>query len=220
MPLPLPYTKQQLIQRIRKHVTNSRFLTDDYAPSDNEILLYIDSAIPIIMKGQMFENAKVTGVLDVPEAYLVTYNFTISNQDPNTNEWFVTLPQPPHALPTGYDIPNVYIANESTGRTLNAYPVNVKRNAYRDNMPRPSGVLYRVNGVTLFLNSGDGSPLLNQKLFVQLPIARTTDITEAMNVPGDAIQMIFDEVVKRLLQRYGVPQDVVQDDLTAGNKSS
>ena len=220
MATPLPYTKEMLIQRIRKHVSNSRFLTDDYAASDNEILLYIDAAIPVVMKGQMFENAKVSGVLDVPDAYIVTYTFTISNQDPKTNEWFVTLPQPPLALPSGYDIPSVYIANEGTGRTINAYPVKVKRSAYRDNMPRPAGVLYRVKGISLYLRAGDGSPLQDQTLFVEMPISRTTDVSDVMAVPGDAIQMIFDEVVKRLLQRYGVPQDIIQDDVTAGNKSS
>ncbi len=220
MATPLPYTKKLLIQRIRKHATNSRFLVDEYSVSDNEILLYIDAAIPVVMKGQMFENAKVTGVLDVPEAYLVTYNFTISNQDPNTNEWFVTLPQPPLALPSGYDIPNTYIANEGTGRTLNCHPVKAKIMAYRDNMPRPAGVLYRINGNVMYLNSGDGSPLQDQVLFVQMPIARTTDVDAVMGVPGDAIQMIFDEVVKRIIQRYGVPQDIIQDNLTSGNKTS
>src|SRR5690348_16481999 len=125
----LVYSKQMLIERVKQHL-NSNFPGDDWSVTDNEILLYIDEQIPFVMKGGMFENAKVTGFLDVPEAYLVTYNYTISNQNPNTMEWYITLAQPPLALPTGYDIPNVYLADPANGRSQNAYPIKVKRTAY------------------------------------------------------------------------------------------
>lgn len=215
----LPYTKQALVERIKKHLADD-FPGEDFSITDNEIILYIDAAIPFVLKGTLFENAKVTGVFDVPEAYLVTYNYTIASQNTNTLEWSVTLAQTPLSLPTGYDITSVYIADPSSGRSQNAYPITPKRKAYRNYMPKPSGFFYRIEGQTMLLETADGSSLLNYSLFVQMPISRTTDRNAAMNLPDDAIKPIFDEVIKTILQRYSIPQDIVQDGLPAGNKSS
>lgn len=213
------YSKRQLIERIVKHM-NSNFPGDDWKATDNEVLLYIDSLIPGVMKGQMFELAKVTGFLETIEAYLVTYNYTISTQNANTYEWYVTLAQPPLALPVGYNIPNVYIASPSTGRSQNAYPISTKRKAYRNNMPKPSGFFYRVEGQTMLLEAADGGSLLGYSLFVQMPISRTADLDAAMSMPDDAIEMIFDKVVAKIAQREQLPQDIVKDGLEQGNKAS
>lgn len=215
----LLYTKRSLIQRIEKHL-NSDFPGQDFKVTQNEMLYYIDAAIPVVMKGQIFELAKVTGFLEIPEAYLVTYSYTISNQNINTLEWYVTLAQPPLALPTGYDITSVYLADPMTGRSQNAWPITPKRKAYRNYMPKPSGFFYRVETQTMLLETSDGGSLLNYSLFVQMPISRTTDVDAVMSVPDDAIDMIFDKVVAKIIQREQIPQDVVEDNLPAGNKAS
>lgn len=213
------YNKSQFIERIKKHLANG-WPGEDFSITDNEVLLYLDAAIPFVLKGHMFENAKISGVLDLPEAYLVTTAYTISSQSPTTLEWSVTLAQPPLALPTGYDIPNVYIADSSGGRSQNAYPISAKRTAYRDLMPNPSGFSYRVEGQTMYLKASDGGSLIGYNLAVQMPVSRTTDKSAPMNLPDDAIDPIFDKVIKTILQRYNIPQDIVQDGLPAGNKSS
>jgi hypothetical protein len=214
------YTKAQLVERIQKHLNNG-FPGSDWKISTNEMLLYIDTNIPFILKGQMFDNAKVTGVIDVPEAFLVTYNYTISSQDNNTKEWYITLAQPPLALPTGYDITQVYLANPADGKSQNAYPIKVKRVPYRDYMPKPNGFFYRVsNGQKLYLKTSDGSSLYGYSLFVEQPVSRTDDINAAMTLPDDAIEMLFNKTVATILQRYNIPQDIVQDNLPAGNKTS
>lgn len=215
----LAYTKRSLIERIEKHI-NDDFPGEDWTVTTNEMLLYIDAAIPVVMKGQMFELAKVTGFLDVPEAYLVTYSYTISNQNVNTLEWYVTLAQTPLSLPSGYDITNVYIADPSTGRSQNAYPITAKRKAYRNYMPKPSGFSYRVNTQTMLLEAADGGSLLNYKLQVEMPISRTTDLDAVMSMPDDAIEMVVDKVTAKIVQRYQIPKDIIQDGLPAGNKTS
>lgn len=215
----LPYTKRSFIERLKKHIAND-FPGDDFSITNNEMLLYIDAAIPFVMKGQMFENAKVTGFLDVPEAYLVTYNHTISNQNSNTNEWYVTLAQTPLSLPTGYDITSVYMSGPSTGRGQNAMPVSAKRKAYRNYLPKPSGFFYRLETNIMYLEASDGGSLLNYNLSVQMPISRTADLDAVMSMPDDAIELVFERVVNKLLQRYQIPQDTVQDDLPPGNKTS
>lgn len=215
----LTYSKAQLIERIQKHLSNG-FPGSDWKITTNEMLLYIDSNIPFVLKNQMFELAKVNGVLETIEAYLVTYNYTITSQDTNTKEWYVTLAQPPLALPTGYDLTQVYIANPSDGKSQNGFPIKVKRVPYRNYMAKPSGFSYRISGQTLYMQVSDGSSLYNQNLFVEQPVSRTTDINAAMNLPDDALEMLFNKVVATILQRYQVPQDVIQDNLAPGNKTS
>ncbi len=217
--MAITYNKQMLIERVKKHLVNG-WPGEDWKVTDNEILLYIDSFIPAIMKGQMFENAKVSGFLEVPEAYLLTYELPITLQDPNTREWYVTLPQPPLALPTGYDITRTYVASPETGASQNGFPIKAKRVTYRNYMPKPSGFFYRVEGSTMFLSTDNGSPLGNYNLYVQMPISRTEDKTAAMYIPDDAIEMIFNKTVSTILQRYQIPQDVVKDNLPPGNKTS
>lgn len=215
----IPYTKQQLIERITKHLV-SNFKGEDFKVTDNEILLYVDAAVPVVMKGQMFELAKVTGFLETIEAYLLTYELPITLQNANTREWYVMLPQPPLALPTGYDIVQTYVASPSTGASRNGFPIKAKRTAYRDYMPKPSGFSFRLEGSTMLMKMSDGSSLGGYNLYVQMPISRTADKTAPMYMPDDAIEMIFNKVVATILQRYQIPQDTVKDNLPAGVKTS
>src|ERR1700755_2441427 len=136
--MAVAYTKKMLIQRIRKHLNNG-FANDAWATSDNEIMLYCDQAIAFGIVGQAWTNAKLTGVMEVPEAYMITYLLTNLTQDQATGEWYATLPQPPISLPLGYSIAQVYPADNSMGVGINFLPIKAKRVAYRDFMPKPSG---------------------------------------------------------------------------------
>lgn len=213
------YSKAQIIERVKKHLANG-FPGQDFPITDNEIILYIDAAIPFVMKGIMFENAKLTGLLELPDGWISQYNIVITYQDINTYEWWVTLPQPPLALPTGYDIPNVYITDPVFGRSQNAYPIKAKRQGIRYHLPKPTGLFYRVLGDKMFLQATDNPPLNGYNLVVEMPISRTADKNAAMSLPDDAIQPIFEKCIASVLQRYQIPQDVVQDNLPPGNKTS
>lgn len=217
--MAVPYNRKQLIERIKKHVADG-FPNDDFTPSTNEVMLYIDEAIAYSIVGKAYENAKIEGVLAVPEAFHITYNIGVMSQDDNTNEWYATLPQPPLSLPLGYSIADVYFSSPSTGRSESALPIKNKRVPYRNYMPVPTGMSYRVENSIIWVKASNGIPLSGLPLFVQMPVNRTSDITQPMNLPDDVIMSIFDTVVKQLLQRYQVPQDIVKDDLPAGNKAS
>lgn len=217
--MAIPYSKNMMIERVFKHL-NDNFPGEDWKVTSNECLLYIDTAIPVVMKGQMFELAKVTGFLETIEAYLLTYELPVTTQDSNTKEWYVTLPQPPLALPTGYDITRTYVASPSTGASQNGLPIKAKRVPYRALMPRPSGFYFRLEGQTMYLAVNDGSSLYGYNLYVQMPISRTADKNAPMYVPDDALEMIFQKTVSQILQRYQIPQDSVKDNLAPGNKSS
>lgn len=216
----LPYTKKLLIQRIRKDVSNSRFVKDEFAASDNEINLYIDQAAAAKIVGSAYANAKIDGALAVNEAYLITYSFDTIYQDDTTSYWYVTLPQPPIGLPLGYSVNRAYFAATGLGVSQELFPIKAKRVGYRLNMPLLGGTRYWIENNRMWMQSSSGQPLLGLKLFVQMPSARTTDVNAVMNMPEDDIEFVFNDVVKQLMRRYGVPQDTIKDDLPAGNKSS
>lgn len=204
-----------LIQRIRKHVSNG-YANDDFSTSDKEIMLYIDEALAFNAIGQVYAGAKVLGTIDVPEGYLTTYQLSALIQDQTTGAWYATLPQPPVSLPLGYSITRAYFANAGNGVSQDILPIKAKRAAYRNNMPRPAGAEYRVNGSKIYITANDGSPLYNQPVYVEMLNTRTSNINETLNLPDDAIEGIFNNVVQKLTQRYGMPKDVIKDDIGAG----
>lgn len=216
--MAIAFTYGQFIERIQKHI-NDGFQNSDFKVTSNEIQLYINAAIPSVMKAQMYENAKVFNVFEVPEAYLVTYLLTLT-RNTATNEWKATLPQTPLELPTGYNITDAYITQSGLGRGQSIIFTKTKRVPYRNNMPKPAGVFARINGDTIYLQSWNGTSLLNQSLYVEMPISRTANLTDVMNLPDGALEPIFQKVVASILQRYQIPNDQILDNLPAGNKTS
>jgi hypothetical protein len=212
------YTKGQLIERVRKHISDG-FSGDDLAVTDNELLLYIDSALAFGMIGQVYQNAKVDGNLAMPEAYLTTYILTGITQDLNTGYWTVTLPQPPVSLPLGYSIDRVYTVFPGQGVSKNFFFIKAKRVAYRQNLPFPNGISCWPEGSTLYLQANNNMPLNGLPIYVRMAKSRTDSISEPMNLPDDAIQNIFDKVIQELDNRYQQPKDEIKDYQGAGNSN-
>lgn len=217
--MALTYSWKQFIQRVRQHVNND-FPSSEFNTSENEVLLYINEAMSFGLVGQVYAGAKITGVLDVPESYLVTFQLASLTQDPVTRYWYSTMPQPPLSLPLGYSVNRVYFANTSNGIGIDCLPIKAKRTGYRMNMPMPFGVRYWVENGKIWLAASDGNSLLNQNCYIQMPSTRAVNVTDIMPLPDDAAKMIFDLVVARIKDRLQLPQDIIQDDLSQGNKSS
>jgi hypothetical protein len=217
--MAIAYTKAQLIERVNKHL-NDTFPGNDWKVTSNECLLYIDSAIPFVLKGQIYENAKVFGVFEVPDAYLVSYELTSITRNSATNEWKVTLPQTPLELPTGYNITDAYLSQPGFGRGQSIIFTKTKRVPYRDSMPLMAAIYARIETDVMYMKSYNGMPLNGQTVYVQMPISRTDNINDIMSLPDGAIEPIFNKVVATILQRYQIPQDTVADNLPPGNKSS
>lgn len=213
------YSRRQLIQRIKQHVANG-FPDDDFSASDNEINLMIDSYVARTILEQTYGAAKVTGVMDMPEAYIVSYSFATLTKDNVTNDWFTTLPQPPLSIPDGLNITGAYFASTGYGKGTYGLPIKSRRQPFRDFMPKPDGWSYWVKGNKFWARLNDGGSLLNQPLTIDMPSPRGIDLDSVMNLPDDAITSIFDQVTTKLLQRYQIPMDIVSDNLGAGNKGS
>lgn len=214
----IPYTKRLLVQRIRQDIAND-FPNDEFTISEREVLLHIDQALAFTVVGQVYAGAKVLGTLEVPEGWLTTYELDALIQNDVTGDWVATLPQPPVSLPLGYSITRAYFAGSGIGVSQDILPIKARRAAFRRFMPRPSGAEYRVNGDQIFITSNDGSPLSSLTVYVEMIKTRTDSINEVMNLPDDAIEMIYNLAYNKLAQRYKMPKDIVEDEIGAGNNT-
>lgn len=217
--MALTYSWSQLIERLRRHIVND-FPSAELNITENETLLYINEAMSSGLIGQVYMGAKVTGVFEVPDAYMVTYQLAALAQDNVTKYWYSTMPQPPLSLPLGYSVNSVYFANSTDGRGMDCLPIKSSRLGYRNNMPMPLGVRYWVENGKIWLVASDGSSLYGQDCYIQMPSTRATALTDQINLPDDATEMIFTKVLARMKDRLQLPQDIVLDDLSPGNKSS
>lgn len=217
----VPYTKKVLVERIKIHMANN-YPNSDMSLSDNQVLLYIDQALAFNLVGQVYNMAKLEGTLVMPEAYISTYNLPSLTQDPITGYWSTILPQPPISLPLGYSITDVYFAKNAFGKSDPILPIKNKRVSYRNFMPIPNGTRYWVEGNILWLATSNNQPLLEVKdnVYAKMAKTRTDDINETMDLPDDHIENIFNNVVLKCKDRMQIPQDIIKDNLPAGNKSS
>lgn len=207
-------SKRMFIERVRRHLANN-FPNSEFALSENEVLLYIDSALAASIVGTIYNNAKITGVMETPEAFLVTTQLGALTQNTSSLEWYADLPQPPLSMPLGYSITNI---NFSNGGMISM--IKNKRVPYREYLPIMPGTRARVEGGRVYLKNSDGSSLYGQTVEVQMIANRTTDIDEPMNVADDVMETVFNMVIQKCVQRFGVPQDIILDGLAPGNKSS
>lgn len=212
----IPYTKKLLVQRIRQDLAND-FPDSDFELSEREVLLHIDQALAFGVVGQVWNNAKVIGNMEVPEGYLTTYELESLIQNQITSEWYATLPQPPVSLPLGYSITRAYFASTENGVSQEILPIKSKRAGFRNLMPRPAGAEYKINGSTIYITANDGSPLAGLNVFVEMIKTRTESMTETLNMPDDAIEMIYNGAYAKCVQRYKMPKDVIADQIGAGN---
>jgi hypothetical protein len=206
-------------ERIKKDLNNGLADTD-FTISDNEIIFHIDQARAATLVGNVYGLAKVEGVLTTPEAYLTTYLVSDLRKNDATGEWYADLPQPPVSLPLGYSITDVYISQSYDGDKSIVFPIESKRVGYRKFMPAMPGIRYHIKGLTIFLQTSNGGSLLRKNLYVTMAKARTIDRDEELNWPDDQTDAIYNMVMDKLKKRITNPQDVIQDGLPAGNKTS
>ncbi len=198
----------------------NQFPNDDWVITPNEMLLYINEAMSSGIIGQVYSGAKILGAMEMPEAYIVQFELSALTQDTISGKWTTTLPQPPLSLPLGYSVNRVYPANASLGQGQDVILLKAKRVGRRKNMPLQFGVYGEIQNKKLILWASNGTPLLNEVFYVEMPSTRAVNLTDAMPLPDDAAEMIFNKVVARLSNRLQIPHDVIQDGLPAGNKTS
>ncbi len=217
--MALSYSWLQFIVRIEKHFNND-YPGTDFSVTRNELLLYINEAMSFGLVGQVWNGAKLMGTMEVPDAYILQFELAALSQDTVSGYWTTDLPQPPVSLPLGYSINRIYPATEGFGQGNDVIMIKPKRVGRRKNMPMQFGVRAWVTGQKIWFAASNGSSLLGQSFYVEMPSTRATNVNDPINLPDDAQAMIFDRVITKLKERLGLPQDIIQDDLPAGRKDS
>ena len=217
--MSIPYSKTMLVERVRRHLEND-FPDEEFGIFENEVILYIDEALAASLITSMAGIAKVIGTMETPEAYIVSTQLGQLTQNQNTGEWYVSLPQTPISLSLGYSITNAYLSDPTYGQSQPIWLIKSKRVSYRRYLPSPNGVNGRVMGSILYLKANDNTPLAGLNVFVDMVSTRTTDPNAPMNLPDDAIELIFTKVMARCKERIMLPSDTIKDDISSGNKSS
>lgn len=217
--MALTYSWAQFIERLEKHINND-FPSSEFNVTSNEMLLYINEAMSYGVVGQVWNGAKILGSLEMPEGYIVQFQLDALTQDTVSGKWITSLPHPPLSLPLGYSVNRIYPATVGYGQGQDVILVKAKRVGRRNSMQLQYGVYGEITNSRLWLWASNGTSLLGQTFYAEMPSARAVNITDPINLPDDAQKMIFDLVVARLKERLQLPQDIIQDDLAAGNKGS
>lgn len=213
------FTVRFLMERILLDLNNG-FPDTDFTISENEIIYHIDQARSAALIGNVYNLAKVEGVMTTPEAYLTTYLISSLTKDESTGEWYAELPQPPASLPLGYSVTDIYFASSAYSKKDMVMMIEAKRVAYRDLLPRPSGSSGRIVGNVIYVKAHNGHPLIDKNLYVTMAKTRTISWDEELNMPDDQYDTVYNMVMDKLKKRIMNPQDIIQDGLPAGNKSS
>ena len=180
--------------------------------SDREIQLYFYEAAGQVMVRMSEKGMAMDGVRSIPEGFITTYKFTTFTKNDDTNYYQITLPQQPIGLPLGYSIIDPYFASKGV-KSIPLFALDAHQRGYNHFMPTPNiGVAYFVENSTLYLDTKNISPN-GQTLYV--PMLSTRSATgldsDIINVPDDAMAMIFDIVINKLTARLQVATDDVND---------
>jgi hypothetical protein len=203
-------------ERIKRRIFNG-YPTVAENLSNNELYLYLYEAIALVIVQTSEKGLQVEGARSIPEGFITTYKFTSFTKDITTGYYSVVLPHPPVGLPLGYSIVSPYFAaNGTTSFPLIA--VNPFQRGYYDKIASPNyGVFYFVENNDLYIDFRGKDALSAGSLYIPMlsPRPVTGNDTDLINLPDDAMSMVFDIVVNKLTQRIQMPTDEINDGVYA-----
>lgn len=190
--------------------------------TSNEIYLYLYEAVASVIVQQSNLNLRLEGVRSIPEGFITTYSYTTFTKDYNRGLYTVTLQAPPINLPLGYSIISPYFA--SNGQISSPIIlVNSYQRGYNKTLPTPNfGIYSFVENSTMYLDTNGTDISLLGTLYVPMlsPRSATGNDTDLINIPDDAMSMVFDIVIQKLTQRLQVPEDNVNDGVMTPTQKS
>ncbi|MEJ7831210.1 MAG: hypothetical protein WKF91_23595 [Segetibacter sp.] len=205
----------QFAERIKRRLEGD-WPSYEFTVTNNEIYLYLQDSIAKVMTALAEKSYAVEGIYSVPEGFKTRLTFPANiikkNWDDNTYE--VMLPHPPLNLPLGYSIESPQLAG---GGNMN-YPLmavhGFNSGYYNKFTHNPDGMCYRIIGSKMIIDT-NGFDIINSglKLYITMlsPRGETGSETDTINLPDDAMSMVFDEVIARLLPRVGMPRDTINE---------
>lgn len=204
----------QLIERIRLRLYNG-WASIASNLEDNEIVLYLQEAIAVVITQQSNQGIQTEGVRNIPEGFITTFVIPSTNVIKNytTGDYEVKLPHPPINLPLGYSVVSPYFAVAGQ-KSIPLIAIHPYQRGYSSSLPTPNyGVYYWVENDTMYLDFAGNSVGKEYNIYVPMlsPRSKTGQDTDTIHLPDDSISYVFDMVIARLTQRLQVPSDNVND---------
>ena len=203
-------TKNQLIERIKRAYYND-FSSDVAVITENEISLYINDAIALAIDKQTNEGYAITGILEIPDGYITTYSLPNLTADPITGYFYTTIPHPPMGITNSTGISSVFFSNLGTVSEPALYVSQREVNFFKKVPHRPSKIYYWIEGARLVVWSKVNLSTTTATINITMATNISQDGNTVLNVPPDAVDFVFETVMRRLFPRKNMTQENIND---------
>lgn len=203
-------TRQQLIDRILRYYYDG--IPDDQAEiSTNEVDLYINDAIATVINKQAMDDYNITGIMSVPEGYITTYTIPTPSLSDQTGFYSSTLPHPPLGLPGECGVVGVFFGG-GWGQSKPVLHVKPQEVDYFAFMPMPpQAAYYWVENSTINFWCNTDLTHISDTIYIRMASNVQSDNNAVLNVPPDAVELIFQDVIGKLLPRKNIKPDNIID---------
>jgi len=202
-------TTANMIDRVRRQYYND-YPNDESVLTDNELLLHINDAVAFVATKQANDAYAIEGILSVPDGYLTTFKITSFTRDADTGYYYASLPHPPLGLPNSSGVNSVFFTGIKGQSRPVLYVSGNEIDYFRDMPHPPKSAYYWIEGTTLYMYVKSLLPA-GTKVSVRMATHVTSNLDAPINVPPDAIGMVFDMVMQRLMIRKNIKQDNITD---------
>jgi len=198
-----------MIDRVRRAYYND-YPDDASVLTDNEMLLHLNDAVAQVATKQANDAYAITGIRMIPEGYITTYKLTSFTKDADTGYYYASLPHVPFGLPENSGVNSCFFSG-TKGQSKPILYVSANEVDYFRNMATPPGAaFYWIEGSTLYLCVKTNLPTGSQ-VSVRMATHVTSNLDAAINVPPDAIGMVFDLMMQKIMSRKNIKADHITD---------
>ena len=203
-------TRQQLIDRILRYYYDG--VPDDQAEiSSNEVDLYINDAIATVINKQAMDEYNITGIMGVPEGYITTYTIPTPSLNDSTGFYYSTIPHPPMGLAGESGVVGVFFGG-GWGQSKPILHVKPQEVDYFTNMPiPPQAAFYWIEGARIYFWCRTDITHISDSIYIRMATNVQSSNSAVLNVPPEAVELIFTDVIQRLLPRKNVKPDNIID---------
>lgn len=203
-------TRKQLIDRILRFYYDG--IPDEASTiTENEIDLYINDAIATVMNKQAMDAYSITGIMSVPDGYITTYVIATPILDDKTGFYYSDIPHPPMGLPGDNGILSVFFGG-GYGQSKPVLYVAPHEVDYFVFMPKPpQAAFYWIESSRIAFWCRTDLSHTTDTIYIRMATNVQNSNSTVLNIPPDAIDLVFSSVLQKLMPRKNIVQDLIND---------
>lgn len=203
-------TRQQLIDRILRFYYDG-IPDEDSQITNNEVDLYINDAIATVMNKQAMDDYNITGIMSVPDGYVTTYTIPTPSLNNSTGFYQSTLPHPPMGSIGESSISGVFFGG-NRGQSKPILYIRPSEVDYFAFMPKPpQAAFYWIEGSSIYFWCRTDITHITDYIYVRMATNVQSSNSTVLNIPPDAVELVFNDVIQKLLPRKNIRQDNIID---------